>query len=96
MGCTLIFWGSEYGGSYWQHSNTDKGIWDLSMVYLPELLERVSAGEVEKADNNLSIRIQFTVLFLMVYNNKKMFAIFGCYVTTCGQNKHLWFSKFPI
>ena len=28
-------------------------IWDLSKAYQPELLERVSAGEVLEADSNL-------------------------------------------
>ena len=34
----------------------------LSKIYLPELLERVSAGEVVKADCNLSICINFILL----------------------------------
>ena len=37
----------------------------------PELLERVSAGEVVEADSNISTCINFTVFsFIMVYNNK--------------------------
>ena len=40
-------------------------------IHLPELLERGSAGEVVKANSNLSICIKFTVFsFLMAYNNK--------------------------
>ena len=38
-----------------------QGISDLSKVYLPELLEHVSAGEVLETDSNLSSCINFTV-----------------------------------
>ena len=81
----------------WSLSKWDQGIWDLSMVYLPELLEHVSAGEVVKVDSNLSICIYLTVFaFVTAYNNKKVCAIFGFYITPCVQSLHIWFSKFPI
>ena len=39
--------------------------WDLSKVYLPELLERVSAGEVLQADNKQPIDLhQFYSLLI--------------------------------
>ena len=47
----------------------------LSKVYLPELFERVSAGEVLEADSNLSISINFTIFsFVTAYNNKTLVA----------------------
>ena len=47
-----------------------QGIRDLSNVYLPELLERVSALEVVKVDSNLSICLNFTVFsFVIIYND---------------------------
>ena len=65
----------------------NQGIWDLSKVYLPELLERVSAGKAQEAAGTLSICVNFTVLFVMAYNNKKVGAIFLCHITFCGQNQ---------
>ena len=50
-----------------------QGIWDLSKVNLPELLERVYAGKVQEADSNLSICINFTgFLFVVGYNIKNV------------------------
>ena len=61
-----------------------QGIWDLSKVYLPELLERVS--EVLKADSNLSSCINFPVFsFVMAYNNKNVGDVFVCNVTFVSQ-----------
>ena len=83
-----------------RHAHSYQGIWDLirvslSKVYLPELLERVSAGEVLEVDSNLSICINFTVFsFVMAYNNKNVGCPFGCNFTLCVPNQHLSFSKF--
>ena len=64
-----------------------QGIWDLSKVDLPELLERVSAGEVLEADSNLSSCINFIVFsFVMTYNNKNVGGLFGCNFTFCVPN----------
>ena len=49
-----------------------QGIWDLSKVYLPELLERVSAGKLEPA-GILSIFVNFKVFsFVKAHNNKTL------------------------
>ena len=72
------------------NSGFTPGIWDLSKVYIPELLERVSAGEVFEANNNLSICINFTVFsFLMAYNNINVGGLFGCNFTFCVPNQQL-------
>ena len=72
-----------------------QSIWDLSKVYLPELLERVAAGKVLEANSNISTCNNFTVVsFIMAYNNKNVGDLFGCNVTLCVPNQHLWFSKF--
>ena len=66
------------------------GIGGLSKVFLPELLERVSAREVLKVDSNLAICINITVfLFVMVYNNKKVCALFEYNVNFCVPNQRL-------
>ena len=59
-------------------------------IHLPELLERVSAGEVLEADSNLSTCIKFSVFpVVMAYNNKIVGGLFGCNVTFCVPNQHL-------
>ena len=74
-----------------------QGMSDLSKVYLPELLERVSAGEALEADSNLSTCINFTVFsFVIPLSHKNTGDLFGCNFTFCVPNQHLWFSKFPI
>ena len=62
-----------------------RGIWDLSKVYQPELLEHVSAGEVLEADSNLSSCINFTVFsFVTAYNlYKNVGGLHGCNFTFC-------------
>ena len=75
----------------------DQGIWDLSKVYLPVLLERVSAGEVLEVDSNLSTCINFKVFsFVMAYNNKNVGGLFRCNFTFRVPNQQVWFSKFPV
>ena len=54
----------------------------LSKVYLPELMERASAGEALEASRAFS--------FVMVYNNKNVGGIFGCNVI------FLWPKKAPL
>ena len=59
-------------------------------IYLPELLERVSAGEVLEADSDLLSSVYFALFsFVISYNNKKVGALFGCNVTFCVPNQHL-------
>ena len=66
------------------------GICDLCKVYLPELLERVSTGEVLEANSNLPICINFTVFsFVMAHNNKNDGGLFECNFTFCDPNQHL-------
>ena len=78
-------------------SRVYQGMFDLSKVYLPELLEHVSAGEVLEADSNLSTCINFTVFsFIMAYNNKNAGGLFACNFTFCLPNHNLRFSKFPV
>ena len=60
------------------------------MVFLPELLKHVSAGEVWEANSNLSVCINFTVFsFLMVYNDRNIGGLFECHVTFCVPKQHL-------
>ena len=81
------------GSQNWAHLP----IFCTPWVYLPELLERVSAGEVLEANSDLWTGINFTVFsFVMTYNNKNVGSVFGCNFTFYVPNHHLWFSKFPI
>ena len=46
------------------------------------------AGEVAKADSDLSICINSTVFsFVMTYNNRNVGGLFGCHITFCVQNQ---------
>ena len=77
--------------------NYTQGIWELSKVYQPELLERVSAGEVREAAGIPPMCVNFRAFsFVMAYNYKIVGVIYGCYITFCVQNQKLFFSKFPI
>ena len=59
----------------------------IPWVYLPGLLERVSAVEVLGPDSNLSTCINFTVFsVVMAYNNKNVGGLFGCNFTLCVPN----------
>ena len=59
----------------------------IPKMYLPELLERVSAGKVA---SSLLICVNFKVFsFLMMYNNKKDGAIFGRHITFCAITQYL-------
>ena len=72
----------------------EQGLGDLSKVYLPELLERVSAGVVLEAVINLSICINFTVFsFVMAYNTKNIVGLLVCNLTFCVSNRHLFSSN---
>ena len=73
----------------------NQGIWDVSKEYLPELLERVSAGKAQEVAGILSICVNFTVFsFVMVYNNKKVCAIFGCHITFVSKPRTFNSSNF--
>ena len=64
------------------------------MVYLPELLERVSAGEVVKAK---VVGINFTVFSLvMAYNNKNVGDTFLCHVTLVSKTSTIDFPNSEI
>ena len=59
----------------------------LSKIYLPELLELVSVGELRETTDFLLICINFRVFsFAMAYNYKIVVALYECHITFCVQN----------
>ena len=74
--------------------------WDLYIgipkVYLPELFELVSVGKLRRRLGSYRSASISVFSFVMTYNNKKNYVIFGFHVSSCIQNKNQWFFKFHI
>ena len=85
---------------YWCVGCCNQFLWDLSKVYLTELLGfflREKSWRRTATYRPQTTCINFTVFSLvMAYNNKKVGGLFGYNFTLCVPNQHFWFSKFPI